>query len=344
MGQVDVITEKSRRKGLNEKDRYTLEKCLKRGDKITEISSLLRFHSKTIRREIQRGTVWLRDTHLRDYSCYKADYAQRIRDDSVRKRGRKHKKVSASFVSHVCSRLRNKYSPDAIVGEIRRDELFVDAEIVCTKTLYNWLCKGRIAGFKMDKPNKPKGSVRNRTVGFKNPTAKRITERPAEADKRESGHWEMDTVVSGKGGTACLLVLTERQSRAELMYPLKNRSQKCVQEVFDRLEYRYKGRFIDIFKSITCDNGSEFLDWESLERSCLHTGKRTAIYFAHPYSSWERGSNENANRLIRKFIKKGEDIGKLPVAYIKRIEKWINNYPRRIFGYKSANMLRNTRK
>jgi IS30 family transposase len=94
-------------------------------------------------------------------------------------------------------------------------------------------------------------------------------------------------------------------------------------------------------ETITCDNGSEFLDWESLERSCLYAEKRTDIYFAHPYSSWERGSNENANRLIRKFIKKGEDIGKLPVAYIKRVEKWINSYPRRTFAHKTANMPRN---
>ncbi|MDR2869537.1 MAG: IS30 family transposase, partial [Deferribacteraceae bacterium] len=67
----------------------------------------------------------------------------------------------------------------------------------------------------------------------------------------------------------------------------------------------------------------------------------TTIYYAHPFSSWERGSNENANRLIRKFIPKGTDISTLPLAYIKRVEKWINNYPRRIFGYRTANELIN---
>ena len=151
----------------------------------------------------------------------------------------------------------------------------------------------------------------------------------------------MDTVVGGKGTTACLLVLTERYSRTELIYLLKNRTQECVLAVFDRLERKYKSNFNKVFESITCDNGGEFLDSEGLERSCLHGNKRTAIYYAHPYSSWERGSNENANKLIRKFIKKGEDIGKLPVAYIKRVEKWINNYPRRIFAYKTANDVRN---
>jgi IS30 family transposase len=237
---------------------------------------------------------------------------------------------------HIRDKLRKKYSPDAIVGESKRDALFDD--IICTKTLYNWLYNGYVSGFKM---SRRKRVVRKRTIGLKNPNAKRINERPAEADERQAGHLEMDTVVSCKGSTSCLLVLTERHSRTEMMYLLKNRTQESVLGIFNRLERKYKSKFSEIFKTITCDNGSEFLDYEALERSCLHTEKRTCIYFAHPYSSWERGSNENANRLIRKFIKKGEDIGKLPVAYIKRIEKWINSYPRRIFAYKTANMLRN---
>jgi IS30 family transposase len=336
MEHFNVITEKVLRKELTEKDRYAIELCLKRGDSISSISVLLGFHPKTIRREIIRGTLVQRDTHLRDYECYKADYAQRIHNESVCRRGRKRKKISDSLMIHIQSRLRRKYSPDAIVGEVKRDDLFED--IICTKTLYNWLYMGYIDGFKM---SMRKRVVRMRRVGLKNANAKRIDERPAEANERQPGHWEMDTVVSGKGATACLLVLTERHSRTELMYLLKNRTQDCVLEVFNRLERRYKSKFGDIFKSITCDNGGEFLNWEVLERSCLHAAKRTDIYFAHPYSSWERGSNENANRLIRKFIKKGEDIGKLPVAYIKRVEKWINNYPRRIFAYKNANAMRN---
>jgi len=74
-----------------------------------------------------------------------------------------------------------------------------------------------------------------------------------------------------------------------------------------------------------------------LEASCLRKGeKRTTWYYAHPYSAWERGSNENANRLIRRFAPKGTDIGKLTNKDIRRIENWMNNYPRRMFGYKTA--------
>jgi IS30 family transposase len=90
------------------------------------------------------------------------------------------------------------------------------------------------------------------------------------------------------------------------------------------------------------DNGSEFLDSVRLEASCLNPcEKRTICYYAHPYSAYERGSNENQNKLIRRFIPKGTDIGKFKDSDIKRIERWMNNYPRRMFGYKSANDMKN---
>lgn len=103
------------------------------------------------------------------------------------------------------------------------------------------------------------------------------------------------------------------------------------------LELKYKNGFKDKFKTITVDNGSEFLDYEGIERSRLGTNtKRTKVYYEHPYSSWKRGTNENCNRLIRRFIPKGTDISKISKAKIKSIENWINNYPRRILGYKSV--------
>lgn len=230
----------------------------------------------------------------------------------------------------MLNKFRNKYSPDAIIGELRRD----GKPCISTKTLYNYIYAGYFK--ELEIPPKRKKQKR-REVSWRNVTAKRITERPAEAETRESGHWEMDTVVGGK---SCLLVLTERCSRYELIFKLNSRTQSEVTRIMDKLEKQYKNKFNKIFKSITCDNGGEFLNSEALERS-IYNGKRTEIYYAHPYSSWERGSNENANKLIRKWIKKGEDISNLPVAYIKRIQDWTNNYPRRMFNYKTAAMMLN---
>lgn len=91
-----------------------------------------------------------------------------------------------------------------------------------------------------------------------------------------------------------------------------------------------------MFKTITTDNGTEFLNSDELERSCLSRRKqRTSVYYAHPYSAYERGSNENMNRMIRRFIPKGTDISKYTKQEIKRIEQWLNTYPRKILDYKT---------
>ena len=148
-------------------------------------------------------------------------------------------------------------------------------------------------------------------------------------------------LVVGKG-ICCLQVLTERKTRKELIFKIPNKRQESIQKVLDTLEINLRGRFKTIFKSITMDNGVEFLDQKGIENSCLIEGeKRTTCYYAHPYSSWERGSNENANRLIRRFIAKGKSIDKYTDVEIKRIEDWINNYPRKIFDYKTANQMYN---
>jgi len=113
------------------------------------------------------------------------------------------------------------------------------------------------------------------------------------------------------------LVMTERSINIEII----------------RLERRLgSGKFKKIFKTITRDNGCENLDFKGMEQSVLTKGERTKVYYAHPYSSWERGSNECANKLIRRFIPKDSNISNFSKRYIQFIEHWINNYPRKMFG------------
>ena len=102
---------------------------------------------------------------------------------------------------------------------------------------------------------------------------------------------------------------------------------------------KYKKEFYRKFKTITFDNGGEFRDWKGLEKSYdgRRKGVRTQVYYAHPYRSGERGSNENANRLIRRFIPKGIDITPISEEYIQKTEDWTNNYPRAMFNFKSTN-------
>jgi IS30 family transposase len=100
-----------------------------------------------------------------------------------------------------------------------------------------------------------------------------------------------------------------------------------------RLNKRVGGDFSQVFKSITADNGTEFLDFTKMKEAA----NCDEIYYAHPYSSWERGSNENGNRILRRFIPKGTNLNSVTEEELQRYEDWVNNYPRRILNYKTAN-------
>ena len=149
--------------------------------------------------------------------------------------------------------------------------------------------------------------------------------------RREPGHYEMDTVVSGKGKKSCLLVLTERVSRREIIRKIKDKGSKSVIEAIEGLRREYKSKFNKMFKSITSDNGTEFSNAKVIEEMGIR------YFYAHSYCSYERGSNENNNKLIRIFIEKGVDIGKFSKKRIQEIENFMNNYPRKMFDGLSAN-------
>ena len=98
-------------------------------------------------------------------------------------------------------------------------------------------------------------------------------------------------------------------------------------------------KFGIIYKSITVDNGCEFQDFEGIEAAHRRKGKRTIVFFCHPYSAFERGSNENMNRLIRRFFPKGTSFDTVKPEEVRAAERWVNNYPRKLLGWKSAAML-----
>ena len=113
-----------------------------------------------------------------------------------------------------------------------------------------------------------------------------------------------------------------------------------VVTVLDKIDPRFGKKFSQIFKSITFDNGSEFMDCAGIEKSVYGKDrKRTKVYYCHPYSAYERGTNENINKMIRRFLPKGTDFRKVTAAYIQRVETWINNYPREILGFETSGSL-----
>ncbi len=216
-----------------------------------------------------------------------------------------------------------------------------------TKTIYRYIEQGILDGVSSQHLLR-KGFLRRKQYQTPPQEHKRakcaeksIDNRPREVEDRSSfGHWEIDCVLSGRdNGKAVLLTLVERKTRKALIRKLKHHTAEEVVHTLDMIEREVEAKtFRKTFQTITADNGHEFMDITGIERAyrSKHT-QRTSIYFAHPYASSERGSNENLNGFIRRFIPKGSDIGNYSKSFIQNVEDFINNYPRRILhGFSST--------
>ena len=348
MGQKENTTEKRKWKQLTERDRYKIEVLTQEGLHPAEIVASLepKRDRRTIQRELARGMTLQRNSDLTERRVYLADVGQRKHEEKAANKGRclkiGHDHALAGFIEQKIGE--EGWSPDAVIGSIKEQGLEFKVSL-CTKTVYNMIDRGDFLNItNQDLPvKKKKGKKRGykqvRKVALNNTKGRSIEQRPVEVERREEyGHWEMDCVVGT--GRACLLVMTERQRREEIIVKISAKTQACVKEALDHLERKFQGKFDEKFKSFTMDNGCEFIDMKALETSCRKGGKqRTTCYYAHPYSAWERGSNENQNKLIRRFVPKGTNIDKLTKKDVKRIENWMNNYPRRILGYKTPSQL-----
>ena len=331
-------------KYFTEQERYKLEGLLQAKTSVKEIAEILGKCERAVYYEIKRGKVTLRNSDYTERTVYQADVAQRKYEENRTYKGASLKIGNdMDFVRHVEDMIINhRYSPYAILQDIKANNLEFKTS-VCTTTLYSYIHKGIFLNVKsshLPQMKDEKKQEYKRTVALHNRKGKSIEQRPKEIEKRNTvGHWEMYTVVSGSNkGTTCLLVLTERATRKEQMFKIPNKQGETVKKVLDRLERELGSkRFRNTYKTITCDNGVEFLDYKSLEKSVRNTKTpRTTIYYCHPYTSSERGTNENQNKLIRRFIPKGANIADYTDEQIKYIENWINNYPRKIFKGKSS--------
>lgn len=327
---------------LKESERYKIEGLLSGKKKADEIAEILGRDRATIYREMRRGTRKRLQSDLTEKAIYRADVGQR--DYEIRWRNKERSlKIGKDKELEAYIRIKlieERYSPDAIIGEIKVKGMKFEG-MICTKTLYNYIDAGIFSGISNKNlwEKRKKKRRKYRPVGRVSKTnrmCRSIEKRPKAANKRdEYGHWEGDTLKGPARATASLLTLTERKSREEIVMKLENATQEAIGEAIDGLEKEYGQAFKTKFKTITFDNGVEFLDWRSLEISVQGYGRRTTIYFAHAYSAWERGTNENHNRMIRRFIPKGTDILDISDDEIKQIQTWMNNYPRKILGYKT---------
>lgn len=320
---------------MTKDERYKLEGYLDAKKSVAWIAKKMGFCRQTIYSEIKRGSY----THTCEYwdeKRYSADKAQQLHDYAQTAKGRPlkigHDHAYATFLEGKIAD--EKYSPAAALAEARKEGFSTS---ISTGTLYSYIDKNvflRVTRKDLWEKSKRHGKRKNKVVRITHPKLPSITERPAAAeDRKEYGHWEMDLIVGKHGSHHVLLTLTERKTRRERIFKLPNRKAKTIRKVFDKLE-RQLPDFQEEFKSITTDNGPEFLQYEQLRKS-IYGGKRFEVYYCHSYAAWEKGTNENHNRIIRRWFPKGTDFKKATKKEIQWVEDWMNRYPRKILNWQS---------
>ncbi len=324
---------------MTKEERIIMQTLLDEKKPVSYIAQKLGCCRQTVYNEIRRGQ-YLHDYGYYDKLRYSADKGQQIHDYNQTAKGRPLKIGSdhafAAYIEHKI--IVDRYSPAAVLAAARK---YPFATKICVSTLYSYIDKrvfyklgNRHLWEKWKKRPKKTEDKEQRVVHPKLPS---IEMRPEHITQRaEYGHWEMDLVVSGQNGRSVLLTLTERLSRQEIIVKLPDRRAETIRRAIDRMERKTPG-FRQKFRSITTDNGSEFMEYDKLVKSCRSKSSRFDIYYCHSYSAWEKGSVENHNRMIRRFFPKGTNFDEVSPAEVRRVQDWMNRYPRRVLGWQTPN-------
>lgn len=328
-------------------DRIKIETLIRAGHRVTEIAKSIGVHRSTIYNELKRGQYVHTNSDYTEEIRYSSDLAQRKAKENLKARGTQLKIGNdISYANYIEDKIvSDGYSPAAVLGELKALGIAGKFSVsICTTTLYSYIDKGiflKLTNKHLPvKRNKKRSYKKIKRLQKRDTAGESIDKRPKKIDARkEFGNWEMDSVVGRRGKSkSTLLTLTERKTRNEIIFKLPNHTDEAVVAALDRLERKWGAdMFRKVFKTITVDNGTEFSDAYGLQRSVIRCGElRTKVYYCHTYSSWERGTNEVTNKMVRRKIPKGTNFDGRTEQEIKDIENWINNYPRKLHGYHSA--------
>ncbi|MDR1527194.1 MAG: IS30 family transposase [Dysgonamonadaceae bacterium] len=308
-------------KQLTREQRYQIQSLLQVNTSKKKIAELVATSPSSIYREIARN---------KGKRGYSAAIAQEYCD--IRKeRYRRNRKMTNPMERHIRDKLTNEqWSPQQIVGHAKLHHI----PMVSHERIYQLIRKDKSNGGRLWTQTRHKLKHRKRPVSGKQVNIKNkvsIEKRPSIVDTRQRcGDWEIDTLI-GKDGKGAILTLTERQTGFLLMEKLPDGKQaEPLAKVAVRLLLAYKNNV----HTITADNGSEFAEHEYIAQKL-----KTDFYFAHPYSSWERGLNEYTNGLVRQYIVKGTDFNLYSNDFIKLIQNKINRRPREKLAFQSPSKI-----
>lgn len=295
---------------------------LKQGFNQSEVARQMRRHRSTISRELARNSYRGVDSSYR-YS--RADREAVAR----RRRSRRNRHYTEQDFAIVRRFLRNDYSPEQIVGIIRRFRLI--KRRMSHETIYQYIWRDKAAGGQLWRHLRQSSKRRRKRYNAYDSRGRlagkrHISERPKIVETRRTrDHVEIDTVV-GRGSKDCIVTIVERKSGYVLIGKLKDRTTRSLNQRCIKLLHREPAKF----KTVTADNGTEFHQYPEIE-----SATNTQFYFATPHHSWERGTNENTNGLIRQYIPKGTSMKDLTQAQCDRIANKLNTRPRKRHGFKT---------
>lgn len=305
---------------ITSEERYIISALRKQGLSVLEIAVSLGRHRCTVYREIQRN------------SCNRTDGAYRpskahLRALHRRTHSRRNRHYTEADFKLIRQLIRQDLSPEQISGILKRDL----QRRISHETIYLYIWRDKAGGGLLWRHLRQSSKVRRKRYKAYDSRGRlankrHISERPASVESRKyQGHWEIDT-VHGRGSSHCIVTLLERKTGYVMIGKLPNKSTASLNKKTISLINRDPLNF----KTITADNGTEFHQYKKIEERC-----NTRFYFANPYHSWERGSNENVNGLIRQYLPKTESMAEITQQRCDQIADKLNRRPRKRYDYKT---------
>ena len=291
-------------KQLTSEQRYAIYLGSENGDTQREIADRIGVSASTVSRELKRN------------KNKQGGYSWRLAHEMVQERKERlpGNRGTPEWIKQKVFRLvRDEWSPAQISGHLKKEENIR----VSHETIHKWIREDKEAGGDLYKHCRHRLKRRKRPVGSVRgvPNRKSIRERPVEADGKRFGDFEMDT-MTGADQSEAILTVTERKTNLVMIGELpRGRDSKGLAKVLCRMLLPYK----DVIRTITTDNGLEFAAHERITEIL-----GAPVYFTDPYSAWQKGSIENANKLIRQYIPKGASFKDYPPDRLKRIQHRLN--------------------
>lgn len=306
---------------LSIEERCCIRTYYRQGLSIRGIAKQIGRSASTVSREIRRNCTYVSDIY--------GYYPQTAQKKYLNRRMYCHRGMywNQEVIRYIEGRLEATWSPEQISCTP------CSIKVPSFRTIYRWLYDGYLEKGNLKVLRRKGRSHGKKETRGKFNTGKSIRKRDKSVySRKEVGHWEVDTVVSGLGKSkACFATFAERKTRFYIAVKMPDRRADTMEETIIRTLGSFPAGMV---KTLTCDRGTEFANWSSIEKKL-----GCDMYFADPYCAWQKGTNENSNGLLREFYPKGKNLQRIAEKTLRKNLELLNSRPRKILGFKSPKEL-----